>query len=254
MRLLLLLPVSLTACGEVIVDWPEEEETDPKVIVLDGDADGDGLTDGEELALGTDPQDADSDNDGWSDGEEVSLGTNPTYAYSHPYYGDYNVGWCLEQPAATGPSSGHRYERGDVVENFTLTDQHNEEIDLYSFCGRHIMLLLGETGDPDYQQLAAEAQEHQHAYWEHGLQVINLLIADADGNSISGFEQVDWASQYAFSAIPVLDDDNLTVWRSFEHDNNTPTIVHLGSQMEVLSVDDGVTDPARWLTPAKRRN
>ena len=249
----LLLPALLTACGEVVIDWPVEDETEPRVTVLDGDADGDGLTDGEELAAGTDPKDADSDNDGWSDGEEVALGTNPTYSYSHPYYGEYNVGLCLEQPTATGPSSGHRYERGDVVENFTLTDQHNEEIDPYSFCGRHVMLLLGETGDPDYQALAAEAQEHQEAYWAYGLQVINLLIADDDGNSISGFEQVEWASQYAFYGIPVLDADNLSVWRSFEHDNNTPTIVHLNSGMEVLSIDDGVIDPARWLTTKRHR-
>lgn len=252
MRLLLLQSVVLTACGEVRVDWPGEEESKPAVTVLDGDADEDGLTDGEELAAGTDPKDADSDNDGWSDGEEVSLGTNPTYSYSHPYYGDYNVGWCLEQPTASGPSSGHRYERGDVVENFTLTDQHSEEIDLYSFCGRHIMLVLGETGEPAFEALATEAQEHQETYWSYGLQVINLLIADADGNSINGFEQVDWASQFALSGIPVLDADNLTVWRSFEHDNDTPTIVHLSPDMEVVSVDEGITDPARWLTSKNR--
>jgi large repetitive protein len=35
------------------------------------DADGDGLTNGEEGALGTDPQDPDSDGDGLSDGEEI---------------------------------------------------------------------------------------------------------------------------------------------------------------------------------------
>ncbi|HTJ83645.1 MAG TPA: isopeptide-forming domain-containing fimbrial protein [Polyangiaceae bacterium] len=39
-----------------------------------GDLDGDGLTDEEEGALGTDPTDADSDNDGALDGQEVSPG------------------------------------------------------------------------------------------------------------------------------------------------------------------------------------
>jgi hypothetical protein len=37
------------------------------------DSDGDGLTDSEELLLGTDPLDPDSDDDGLSDGEEVEL-------------------------------------------------------------------------------------------------------------------------------------------------------------------------------------
>ncbi|MCP4994321.1 MAG: calcium-binding protein [Gammaproteobacteria bacterium] len=41
------------------------------------DTDGDGLTDDEELQLGTDPNNADTDGDGLNDGAEVQLGTNP---------------------------------------------------------------------------------------------------------------------------------------------------------------------------------
>ena len=41
------------------------------------DTDGDGLTDGEEINIGTDPTLADTDGDGVSDGVEVSLGSNP---------------------------------------------------------------------------------------------------------------------------------------------------------------------------------
>jgi hypothetical protein len=56
----------------------DEEElahgTDPN----DPDSDNDGLLDGEEINLGTDPNDSDSDNDGLSDGQEVNVhGTNP---------------------------------------------------------------------------------------------------------------------------------------------------------------------------------
>ncbi|MCB9745508.1 MAG: putative metal-binding motif-containing protein [Alphaproteobacteria bacterium] len=40
-------------------------------VVQDDDDDGDGLSNGEELALGTDPDDADSDDDGVPDGAEV---------------------------------------------------------------------------------------------------------------------------------------------------------------------------------------
>jgi thiol-disulfide isomerase/thioredoxin len=42
-----------------------------------GDADGDGVTNGEEEELGTDPEQSDSDGDGLSDGEEVENGSDP---------------------------------------------------------------------------------------------------------------------------------------------------------------------------------
>ena len=42
-----------------------------------GDADEDGVTNGEEETLGTDPENADSDNDGMNDGAEVNAGTDP---------------------------------------------------------------------------------------------------------------------------------------------------------------------------------
>lgn len=234
-------------CGEVVVDWPGTASEDTVSPEQSRDSDDDGLSDAEESALGTDPQDADTDNDGWEDGEEVKLGTNPNYAYSHPYYGGYNVGWCQDKPSAAGPSSGNRYERGDVVENFTLIDQHGEPVDLYSFCGQHMMLIFGETGSSGFRELAEEAQKLQEYYVDDGLQIIELLIGDETGGSISGLEQVEWSSQYTFSAIPVLDEDNRTNWRNFEHDNHTPTIVHIDAEMEVISIDDGIASPAEWL-------
>ena len=42
------------------------------------DSDGDGLTDEEEVTLGTDPNNADTDGDSLTDGTEVTLGTDPT--------------------------------------------------------------------------------------------------------------------------------------------------------------------------------
>ena len=47
--------------------------TDPH----NADTDGDGLTDGQEVARGTSPLLWDTDGDGISDGLEVGIGTNP---------------------------------------------------------------------------------------------------------------------------------------------------------------------------------
>jgi hypothetical protein len=52
-------------------------------FIIDADSDDDGLPDGVELAIGTDPFDPDSDDDGLSDGDEVNVhGTDPLDADS----------------------------------------------------------------------------------------------------------------------------------------------------------------------------
>lgn len=51
----------------------EEKRCDPHLM----DSDGDGLTDAEELALGTDPFSWDTDGDGLGDSLEVRQGTDP---------------------------------------------------------------------------------------------------------------------------------------------------------------------------------
>ncbi len=153
----------LVACGEKVdtgasdvdgdgLTYEEELEavlgTDPTMA----DSDEDGLEDAEEADYGTDPLVADSDGDTYSDGDEVAAGTNPMYEYSHSYTGGYNVGYC-ENGVATptgatgqgsyGSHSWDAYAVGDVVDNFSMMDQHGEYVDLYSFCGQVIVLAFG---------------------------------------------------------------------------------------------------------------
>ena len=54
--------------------------TDPE----NADSDGDGLTDMQEIFIGTDPKEADSDGDGYTDGEEVNAASNPLDSSNEP--------------------------------------------------------------------------------------------------------------------------------------------------------------------------
>ncbi len=63
-----------------------------------GDADNDGLTNAEEIALGTNPFNWDTDSDGYSDGTEVNAGTDPKDRGSIPNY--HIFGNCLNYPDA----------------------------------------------------------------------------------------------------------------------------------------------------------
>jgi hypothetical protein len=62
--------------------------TDPN----NSDTDGDGLTDGAEVSThGTDPTNPDTDGDGFSDGEEVAAGKDPTDPNSKPIAAPYDL-------------------------------------------------------------------------------------------------------------------------------------------------------------------
>jgi hypothetical protein len=76
------------------------------------DLDGDGLTNEEELVLGTDPNDPDTDDDGLLDGQEVSLGANPLVQDSD---GDEMLDGFEFDLGATSPT------HSDAVFRFTTT-------------------------------------------------------------------------------------------------------------------------------------
>jgi PKD repeat protein len=65
-------------------DWELTYFSDVADCAAGEDSDGDGLTNAEEYALGTNPVDPDTDGDGYSDGGEVDAGTDPLDAASHP--------------------------------------------------------------------------------------------------------------------------------------------------------------------------
>lgn len=69
------------------------------------DADGDGLTDEEEVARGSDPARADTDGDGYSDGVEVQYSSDPKESSSIPDIVEATVAIKV----SFGTNKGHRY-------------------------------------------------------------------------------------------------------------------------------------------------
>ncbi|MEL6342789.1 MAG: redoxin domain-containing protein [Myxococcota bacterium] len=117
----LLLPLSILACdadkdddGDGLTNGEEEElGTDPE----SADSDGDGLSDGDEVnELNTDPLSQDSDTDGISDGDEVLGGTDPISADS-----DLDgIGDGVEMDAGSDPLNKFSWPGSIVDEQMAL--------------------------------------------------------------------------------------------------------------------------------------
>ena len=73
-------PTKSDSDGDGLTDG---EEVAAGTQPLIADTDGDGINDGAEGTAGTDPLDSDSDDDGYSDGVEVTVGSDPTNSKQH---------------------------------------------------------------------------------------------------------------------------------------------------------------------------
>jgi len=227
----------------------------------DGDCDGEESASNGNNSNSAPPEDsADDDGDGFTNAEEEAAGTNPNYAYSHPYTGGYNVGFCDTPPDPTGPTgigendrgvTWAAYQAGDVVENWTMTDQYGEDVDLYSFCGKTVMVSLSAGWCGPCRSLAEDMQAMQDTYRDQDLQIIEIITGDNQNELPSIDFLMEWQEDYSFTDIPVLLPPRATSWDAvtmqWELDQYIPTVFIIGPDGTVLSADQGVHDPSSYL-------
>jgi hypothetical protein len=253
----------LLACNDKTSDSAGLEPT-PGPHELDDDKDGLSNWD-ENNKYKTDPQNPDTDGDGYSDGNEINkLGTSPTNEFSHPYIGDFNVGACPSYPdkaeahptgsraVETGGAGGSvpvaLYLPGDIVKNFRLLDQYGEMVDLYSFCGKNVDLFFFQfnqlSGPTEYAALSCWIQDMKnvHSYYrDYGYELIVILTQNNDTELPTKDDVAAVASMLGFLNSPVLasNDETINSFHSwFEKDFHEPTLVHIGPDLKVLSVDN----------------
>ena len=123
--------VGLVGCGAAEMTFGDEEGSIGSFV----DSDNDGLSDDEEIALGTDPNMEDTDGDGFTDGAEDNSFTDPTDPTDHPYEGGWPIDSCRYDVEETGG-----FNVGDIVKNYQFNDQFEEEISIHDFCN-HVVLI-----------------------------------------------------------------------------------------------------------------
>lgn len=178
----------------------EEEEalgTDPE----NADTDGDGLSDYAEVNGVTDPLDADSDGDGHSDGEELNAETDPNVCWSVPSgYPD-----CSRLADAHAAES---WAMDKVAPAFPMNDQNSEDMMSTRFYGMILVMDISAGWCGPCRAAAPGMETIYQKYKADGVMPIQVMIDDnTNDGAISdpeGFKQ-SWADEYSLT-FPVTTD------------------------------------------------
>lgn len=167
---------------------------------LDGaagaDSDGDGVSDADEEAMGTDPQSDDTDLDGWTDSEEMARNTDPTDGSDKPYQGGWPIGDCRYDI-----QGGSSVAAGEVAPDFTLTDMYGDDVRLHDFCHMAVMVVTGAEWCGPCQSYRAEMASLYSSYFESGLMIIDFLGETASGSEPTETDLENWADGHHYAVL-----------------------------------------------------
>ena len=193
---------ALTACLEKPTDDTAEEtedtssESDTEESVDTGSTNSDD-TDTSDDTNGTndtdDTQDTNSDDTNDTNDTQEEPEPNPEYI------GGYNTNLCFPQQSSTG------YGIGNVSYDFTLTDQHGEQVSLSDFCGNTVLIVSSATWCGACRSEASNLEALYQQYKDSNFTIITLLGENSQGQAPSVSDLQQWASDFG-TTHPVLAD------------------------------------------------
>ena len=226
-----MLAVALLGCASE--PPPDTGSYDPMA-----DPDGDGLTNQQEEALGSDNRNSDTDGDGWDDGAEVSGNTDLLDPEDHPYTGGWSIAACRDGVQSTGSNVG------DVSEDFGLVDQYGDTVRLHSFCDRVVLVVALQT--TPYQEMDDVVDDEVLPLWEayerDGLMVL-MLMGPEDGVEPNQEHVGDWAKTQGLTHPVLADVGWETTKRWTVGAEPSPPYFVLFSEGSKIAVLDDALDP-----------
>lgn len=138
--------------GIVVFAWVNLSSAENNGLSVFVDNDQDGLTDQEENAMGTDPQNQDTDGDGYSDGKEVESGYNPL----KPAPGDK----LIQEPVVENSTLSEEEIAKYIDDGVNITDTFLEKVKEQK--GSEVSLLQQLSNDPQSFEDSQKAEELQN--------------------------------------------------------------------------------------------
>jgi peroxiredoxin len=94
---------------------------------------------------------------------------------------------------------------GDIAIDFTAKDQNGNDVSLYDFTGKVILVVMSAEWCSYCQNEATHLESLYNEYEQRGLRVIATLILG---------DPAEWAKEYGLS-FPVLDDNSEAIWTQY---------------------------------------
>ncbi len=150
--------------------------------------------------------------------------------------------WGVSPPPDGLEAEG--FEEGQVVPEFRLPDQNNEEVSLWQFYGQVVVLDVSTMWCAPCRQLAQTAQAMADEFKDQGFFYTTVFPEDADGDAddpvVPDQEDLNaWADYYGIQEPLITDGagySSLVVGESY------PVIVVIDREMRSLGRMEGPTD------------
>lgn len=210
--------LSLAGCG--VTMFPNGPKTSEAIEISATDWDGDGFSNEDEEATGSDPRSCMEVPEGpghWADCEEMA-----------DAYG------LLESPG---------WQMGQMAPNLRLTDQFGQEVALHQFYGSVVLLELSAGWCGPCVRWARHSQELYEDHKADGLVILEVLT-DRRDRSPADLDFISWWSEVLELTYPVTHEAThmevpRSLYRAGLYEGALPTTVILDRELRVSDVLSG---------------
>lgn len=144
-------------------------------------------------------------------------------------------------PLASPPEGtvGEGYDEGQIVPDFRLVDQNDDEVSLWQFYGNVVLLDISTLWCRPCQDLATHTEDTWSTYRDQGFVYVTVIAEDLEGNPPGAADLDTWVDGFGITSPVVADPEEVT---ASALDNGTfPAVIVIGRDL-VVADRLGTTD------------